>query len=123
MTEQNKELLYKKIVVMSEEKGKLIQENEHLRNENEEIKKEIEDLKSKVESFENVSAIDMDAILELVEQLRKKLVNEIDEKVFSGGKSDTVSIAKQFVRMIQDKAKENNVDAKAIVSEITSRIK
>jgi len=104
----NKKLLYEKIVEISEKKSAIIQENE--------------ELKKKLDGYQ---ATLFEDFCEFVNLLVEKVdfEKEIVEGMFSGNKSEEEMMAKYFVRIIKEKAKEKGLDAKVIALNIANMLK
>ena len=69
-----KELIYGKIVTISEQKNHLLEENIVLQKENEELKKKITELEEKNKFLE--SGISIEKLVEFVDKIKEKIITE-----------------------------------------------
>lgn len=114
----DKELLYEKIVKISEQKENIIKENENL-------KAQLNEALLKIEYYEKQEEIDfIGKLTRLIECIGVDENGEIKvvEEMF-GQKSQETLLAKYFVKAILNKARSMNLDAKKIAEEIMMRIK
>lgn len=102
------ELLYEKIVELSEKKNELIEENSNLKLE---LSNYHETLFEDFCEFVNIIVNKIDFEKE-----------EINEGLFTG-KSDEEKMAKYFVKLINDKAKEIGLNPKTIANLILDKLK
>jgi len=114
-----KELLYEKIVIISDQKDKVIKENEKLQ-------KQLQEANLKIADFEKRE--DIDFVGRLTKMLSGISVDEkgeikVDEAMFGATKTPETLIAKYFVKAITEKARSMNLDPKKIAEEIIVRIK
>lgn len=116
-----KEILYEKIVEISERKEKIIKENEIL-------KTQLNEAISKIDSLEKREEIDfIDRLNNILEGIgvdeKTGEIMVIEEKF--NEKSQEIMMAKHFVKVIIEKAKSSKpeLDPKNIAKEIYKRIK
>lgn len=108
----NRQLLYEKIVEKNDQLRQLMTENDQL-------KIEIENIKN-YNKEEMISLIE--TCLSATNETDEETIIELDEKLF-GEKTEEERMAKYIVKIINDKAKEYNLDPKKIVELISQRIK
>jgi cell division protein FtsB len=72
--DNSKEYLYEKIVIISEQKGKLVQEMSQIVIENDGLKKNIKELEEKIKVLE--SGFSLDLTIDLFDKIKEKLIAE-----------------------------------------------